>query len=96
MLRSVADLLFNNDLSDFTKGESETVAGVACDVYTYTDDSAAAYGITIVETKKVTAEGFVFYQSEAYFMNGQASSSLTDQITLWDTNVTEFDIAVPQ
>ena len=96
LLRSVADLLFNNDLSDFTKGESETVAGVACDVYTYTDDSAAAYGITIVETKKVTAEGFVFYQSEAYFMNGQASSSLTDQITLWDTSVTEFDIAVPQ
>ena len=29
-------------------------------------------------------------------MNGQASSSLTDQITLWDTSVTEFDIAVPQ
>ena len=96
LLRSVADLLFNNDLSDFTKGESETVAGVACDVYTYTDDSAAAYGITIVETKKVTAEGFVFYQSESYFMNGQASSSLTDQITLWDTSITTFDIAVPQ
>ena len=65
-------------------------------MYTYTDDIAAAYGITIVETKKVTAEGFVFYLSEAYFMNGQASSSLTDQITLWDTSVTAFDIAVPQ
>lgn len=96
LLRSVADLLFNNDLSGFTKGASETVAGVACDVYTYTDNSAADYGIIIVKTKKVTAEGFVFYQSEAYFMNGQASSSLTDQITLWDTSVTEFDIAVPQ
>ena len=96
LLRSVADLLFNNDLSGFTKGASETVAGVACDVYTYTDNSAADYGITIVKTKKVTAEGFVFYQSEAYFMNGQASSSLTDQITLWDTSITAFDIAVPQ
>ena len=92
----VSDVLFDNEVSDFSQGANEQIAGQACEVYTLEDNSMASYGLTTTSVRKLNEDGFVFYHSEIYYMNGQLYMTTTYQITLWDTSVTEFDIAVPQ
>ena len=92
----VSDVLFDNEVSDFSQGANEQIAGQACEVYTLEDNSMASYGLTTTSVRKLNEDGFVFYHSEIYYMNGQLYMTTTYQITLWDTSVTAFDIDVPQ
>ena len=92
----VSDVLFDNEVSDFSQGANEQIAGQACEVYTLEDNSMASYGLTTTSVRKLNEDGFVFYHSEIYYMNGQLYMTTTYQISLWDTSVTAFEVALPQ
>ena len=79
------EFIFDANISGLTRAADETVAGANCSVYSYTD----SYGS---ETYKLNSDGFVFYVSTSY----SAGMTMTSSISLWDTSVTTFDIAVPQ
>ena len=92
----VSDVLFDNEVANFSQGANEQIAGQTCEVYTLEDSSLASYGYVITSVRKLNSDGFVFYHSEEYYTGGQIYMATTYQISLWDTSVTEFDIAVPQ
>ena len=92
---SVLTFIFDNDVSDFTKGQQLAFAGQNCDEYTKNDNSLAAYGITTVDTLYVNDDGFVLYNDHSINQNGQTVTT-TKQVTLWDVTVLSFgEIELP-
>ena len=94
-LDATAEFIFGNDVSGYTKDENEQVAGQTCEVYTATED-ASGIGLIISKTKKLNADGIVFFFEESTSYQGESYGSHTRQIILWDTSVTAFDISLPQ
>ena len=92
----VSDVLFDNEVANFSQGANEQIAGQTCEVYTLEDSSLASYGYVITSVRKLNSDGFVFYHSEEYYTGGQLYMATTYQISLWDTSVTAFEIALPQ
>jgi len=95
MFESVGGLLFSIDVSGYTKQANEQVAGQTCEVYNLTED-ASGIGLISSKTKKLNADGLVFYFEESMTYQGQSYGSRTQQVTLWDTSVTAFEIELPQ
>ena len=92
----VSDVLFDNEVANFSQGTNEQIAGQTCEVYTLEDSSLASYGYVITSVRKLNSDGFVFYHSEEYYTGGQLYMATTYQISLWDTSVTAFEVALPQ
>ena len=95
MFESVGGLLFSIDVSGYTKQADEQVAGQTCEVYNLTED-ASGIGLISSKTKKLNADGLVFYFEESMTYQGQSYGSRTQQVILWDTSVTAFEIELPQ
>ena len=92
----VSNVLFDNEVANFSQGANEQIAGQTCEVYTLEDSSLASYGYVITSVRKLNSDGFVFYHSEEYYTGGQLYMATTYQISLWDTSVTAFEIDLPQ
>ncbi len=87
--------MFSNNIYGYTKGSSEEVAGMNCDVYNKIDDSLASADFITETVKKILPSGAVLYHAEITTYGGTAYTS-TQQITLWDTSVTSFgDLQLP-
>lgn len=95
VMNAVDVVIFDNDVSDFIEAGTELVSGQNCKVYNYTQTDTMGTGFGINQTKKINEDGIVFYVEEITIFQGQPYMTVTREITLWDTSVSEFEIAIP-
>ncbi len=87
--------MFNNDVSKYTKGANETYVNKDCEVYVKV---GTYFGTPSRDTIYLAPGGFVLkYVSEMnYSANEPWENYVFEEVVIWNENVTEFGIDVPQ